>query len=115
MLVSWAASLILLLGYSSKAVRPVLSAPERFLAEYQCTTTAVDSIGRVGLYNSLRLNKYGNPVISYYDESYGILKLATCNDAICSTPKTTEIIYSVGYVGHHTSLQLNKDGYPVIS
>jgi hypothetical protein len=119
--VSWAVSLILLLGSSSKAVRPFPSIPERFLADDLCTTMTVGSTGGggniFGRSTSLQLNSKGYPVISYYeniDISHGILKLATCNDDACSTPATIENVDSSGN-GLYASLQLNVNGHPVIS
>src|SRR5207249_3235439 len=79
--------------------------------------TTVDSIGSVGSYTSLRLNAAGNPVVSYYDETNGDLKLATCT-AACATDSPTWVLTVVDHtsadVGRFPSLEL-VNGNPVIS
>src|SRR6185369_4760533 len=77
--------------------------------------STVDNSGSVGQYNSLQLNG-GKPVLSYWDQGNGDLKLATCT-ANCATASPTWVIVTVdsgGVVGSHTSLQLNA-GNPVVS
>jgi hypothetical protein len=78
------------------------------------TTTSIDSIGDVGQYSSIQLNRHGVPVISYYDATNGNLKLAICNNINCSSPIFHEI-ESARDVGQFTSLTLNNSGSPVIS
>ena len=75
-----------------------------------------NGVGNVGLYTSLQLNNDGFPVISYYDINNGDLKLAVCNDDVCSNPTIITVDGDDGgNVGLYTSLQLNNDGFPVIS
>ena len=78
------------------------------------TTTAVDTIGDVGLYTSITLGANGLPVISYYDNTNFDLKVAHCNDAAC-TSATTTAVDTVGSVGSFTSITIGADGLPVIS
>jgi LPXTG-site transpeptidase (sortase) family protein len=78
-------------------------------------TTTVDSAGDVGSYTSLALNSSGFPVISYYDQTNGDLKVAVCGNVTCSTGNTLTTVDSVWDVGTFTSLVLNSSGFPVIS
>ena len=85
----------------------------------------VDSAGFVGMFTSLALDSSGNPVISYYDDSNGALKLLHCGNAAClvELPCGFETcdggnvfsIIDAGARGKYTSLALNSNGNPVIS
>ena len=68
----------------------------------------------VGKHSSIALNSKGYPVISYFDNEFQFLKLAVCNDALCTQPTFTTVD-SNGLVGSFSSLSLTKDDYPIIS
>ena len=82
------------------------------------TITAVDSAGNVGEYTSVTVGADGLPVISYYDDTNGNLKVAHCGDPDCSesvNPNTNTAVDSAGYVGEYSSVTVGTDGLPVIS
>ena len=62
----------------------------------------------------MALASNGFPVISYYDKTNGDLKLAVCNNTLCTSP-TLQTIDSDGDVGYYPSLKLNNKGFPVIA
>ncbi len=70
--------------------------------------------GNVGEHSSIALNSNGYPVISYFESDFQYLKLAVCNDALCTQPTLTTVDSS-SVVGRYTSLSLTKDDYPIIS
>ena len=71
----------------------------------------------IGLYNSLALDSFGNPSISYYDwNGHGDLKYASSNDGGASWPAgNIEVVDSGGDVGMFTSLALDAGNNPHIS
>lgn len=75
----------------------------------------VDGAGGVGGYSSLKLDRSGNPVISYFDYTNGDLKLVRCADANCASGRSIQTVDSAGVVGEYTSLALDSNDNPVIS
>jgi hypothetical protein len=62
------------------------------------------------------LDAAGNPVISYYANNNGDLKVAHCNDANCAgADESIVTVDSAENVGDYTSLVLDPSGNPVIS
>lgn len=82
---------------------------------WQLTTVA--SVGTVGLYVSMQLTASGAPVISYYDLTNTVLKLATCTANCASATPTWQIVSPDATVGAgaNTSLQLDASGNPIIA
>jgi len=69
----------------------------------------------IGKFPSMVLTKTTNlPIISYYDQANGDLKLAICNDAYCGKP-LLRTLDSTGNVGGFTSLALTSTNIPVVS
>jgi len=80
------------------------------------TISTVDSTGFVGYYTSITIGTDGLPVISYYDNTLGALKVAKCSNAACSGAATISIVdESSSIVGSYTSIAIGTDGFPVIS
>jgi hypothetical protein len=78
--------------------------------------TTVDASGDVGLSTSLQLNGEGYAVISYGDQSSDTLKLAVCNDELCTAP-VINIIDTFLNFGFEflTCLALDKHDHPRIA
>lgn len=94
----------------------IMHCNDRFCAGGNETITVPDQVGEVGTYTSLVLDKYGHPVVSYYDIGNSALKLLHCDDPYCdgwgdsiTTPDTAD------GPGKWSSLVLDKKGWPVIA
>jgi hypothetical protein len=79
------------------------------------TITSVDTGGNMGSNTSITIGTDGLPVISYFDATFGDLKVAHCGNASCSSGNTTYSVDTVGGVGYDTSITIGTDGLPVIS
>jgi hypothetical protein len=72
----------------------------------------------VGEYTSLAIGADGLPIISYFDSyngAAGALKVAHCNDAACAGHDEAITTLDQPFAGHHTSLTIGIDGFPIIS
>jgi hypothetical protein len=77
--------------------------------------TTVDSTGFVGWYTSVTIGMDGLPIISYRDNTNGVLKVAHCGNAACSSGPVLTTVDSTGVVGQYTSITIGADSLPVIS
>jgi hypothetical protein len=81
------------------------------------TITQVDNpANTVGQYASIAIGTDGLPVISYFDQTAGTLKVAKCGNAACNAGNTlTTVDDPVNVVGDHSSIAVPADGRPVIA
>jgi hypothetical protein len=79
-------------------------------------SNVVDNGGgdNVGQFTSLRLDGSDVPVISYYDQTAGALRLAHCNDLDCAGASISTVD-DQNDRGQYSSLALDTHGNPVIS
>ncbi len=77
-------------------------------------TAALDSADDVGYFTSLELDSADHPVVAYYDQTSGDLKVLTCQDEICAS-KTISAPDTGGDVGRFASLALDASGNPVVA
>jgi hypothetical protein len=76
--------------------------------------STLDSAGNVGSSSALVIGADGLGLISYHDFSNHDLKVAHCDDTLC-TSATLATLDSGGYVGVMTSLAIGTDGLGLIS
>ncbi len=79
------------------------------------TTAIVDSVG-LNCHPSITIGADGLPIIAYdTNGSNGVLKVAHCGNATCSSGKTITIVDSSINVGESPSITIGADGLPIIS
>jgi len=79
------------------------------------TITTVDSSAEVGKHNDLAIGADGLPIISYYDEWNGNLKLIRCGNVACTSGNSISTLASTGDTGLNTSIAIGDDDDPVIA
>jgi hypothetical protein len=83
------------------------------------TITTVDDqpANVVGWYTSIAIGADGFPVVSYFDQTAGSLKVAKCSNGACTGTSTITTVDDLpaGSVGEFTSIAIGSDGFPVVS
>ena len=67
-----------------------------------------------GQFSSLAIGVDGLPIVAYFDQANGDLRVLRCVDVVCSS-STSVPIDTGGVVGHWPSMTVRHDGRPVIS
>src|SRR5262245_48203134 len=78
------------------------------------TLTFLKSEGNVGQFTSVTITG-GHGLISYYDSTDQVLKLALCPDVACTSPTMTNTPDRTGNVGQYSAVTIGADGIPLIS
>jgi cell shape-determining protein MreC len=78
------------------------------------TLTFLQSEGNVGLFTSVTITG-GHGLITYYDSTDQVLKLAFCPDLACTSPTVTNTPDRTGNVGQYSSVTIGTDGRALIS
>jgi hypothetical protein len=83
-----------------------------------CRTSdvTVDFGNTVGQFGSVATGSDGVPIISYWDNTNGDLRITHCGSPSCSVGNNTVVAdSSPGNVGEHTSIAIGLDGMPIVS
>jgi hypothetical protein len=74
-----------------------------------------DATGNVGEYTAIVANRNGEPTVSYYDATKGVLKILHCGNAQCNNGNIIVTPDLTSSNGVQSSIQLNAAGNPVIA
>jgi hypothetical protein len=87
-----------------------------FVAVVQILDAGATGTINVGAESSIVLGAQGYPVVAYYDQPNGNLKLLHCNDVNCAGgDDSIATVDSTGDTGRQPSLQLDATGNPVVA
>ena len=75
----------------------------------------IDSNGDVGRRTSIAIGVDGRGLISYYDATNKDLKVAHCENVLCTSASTITSIVTTGGVGEWSSITIGSDGQGIIS
>src|SRR6185295_18115081 len=107
----------LVLGYGllvGVGLIPCSAADETSPVRPRFAITALDRVGKVGLYTAVTIGSDGMGLISYHDVTNRSLKVAHCSDRACHSA-TLSTLDSAGEVGQYTSVTIGADGLGLIS
>jgi hypothetical protein len=82
---------------------------------YANSPVTLDATGDIGKYTSIAIGIDDNPIISYFGQTNGELKIVKCSTVDCSTFNTPVTLDSIGIVGQYTSIAIGTDNNPIIS
>jgi hypothetical protein len=76
-----------------------------------------DRFTSVGRYTSITIGADGLGLITYYNEQFGHLMAAHCDDVLCTSATLLTLDNGSGtsYVGQYTSVTIGADGLPLVS
>lgn len=105
--------MITLLGAVTTSVQP--QEPGNDPARSGASVTAVDTAGRVGSHVAIATGSDGLPIVAYYDETLGDLKVAKCHEPTCSEGVSIATVDSEDKVGSYAAIAIDGEGLPVLS
>ena len=76
--------------------------------------TNLDFLENFWIYNSLKINKNGIPLIIYYDSLNQDLKLLICGNLLCNSNNNITTLDSSGNLGTFLWLRITKKNIPII-
>lgn len=76
---------------------------------------AVETVGRVGSHVAIVSGADDLPLLAYYDETLGDLKVAKCLEPSCVGRVTTATVDREDSVGSYVAMVIDREGLPVLS